>query len=257
MVVTYEKKDKIAIITINRPEVMNALSIQVFREIYESTKDFLEDPQVFVGILTGAGERAFSAGRDMKESLKESLSGELQDPNRQQHKALRDLNIWKPLIAAINGYCLGGGMELALECDIRIAAEQARFGMPEVTRGRIPRGGGSQKLIRILPWCYAAEILFTGKHIDAQTAYRMGLVNEVVSKEQLMPRAMEWATQISQNAPLALKKLKEAMVRGRDMTMPQGLELEKKFFEDLSATEDFTEGSQSFVEQRKPIWRGK
>ncbi len=129
--------------------------------------------------------------------------------------------------------------------------------MPEVTRGRIPRGGGSQKLIRILPWCYAAEILFTGKHIDAQTAYRMGLVNEVVTKEQLMPRAMEWAGIICDNAPLAVKTIKEAMLSGAEMTLTESLSWEMPLINRVFSTEDFAEGRKAFAERRKPIWRGK
>ncbi len=255
MVVTYEKKDKIAIITINRPEVMNALNNYVYRELYQAMGDFGDDDDMYVAILTGVGDKAFSAGADLKRMSRR---------DRKQHREPRDVErdwygpvVWKPMIAAINGYCLGGGLELALMCDLRVAAEHARFGLPEVKRGLIPGGGGTQLLPRILPRCFAAEILLMGDHISADDALRMGLVNKVVLLEELMPTAIKWAKVICQNAPLAVKAAKEAMIKGADLPLREALMLEHQLGRHVESSEDFAEGTRAFVEQRIPVWRGK
>ncbi len=251
----YEKKDHIAVMTFNRPQAMNSLGGELTQGLYDSLVDFGNDANLWVGILTGAGEKAFCAGADLKRT---KFSQEEGSASRSLwHTIVRELKIYKPLIAAINGYCLGGGLELALLCDLRIAAEHARFGMPEVTRGISPGGGGTQRLPRLLTWCHAAQLLFIGKHIDAQTACRMGLVNEVVSKEQLMPRAMEWAGIICDNAPLAVRTIKEAMLNGAEMTLNESLSWEMPLINRVFSTEDFAEGRKAFAERRKPIWRGK
>ena len=163
--------------------------------------------------------------------------------------------IWKPVIAAINGFALGGGLELALTCDIRIAAEHARLGQPEVSIGFMSDAGSSQRLHQVVPWGKAAEMLFTGQIIDAQEAYRIGLVNKVVPLEQLMPVVKELAETICQAGPLGVRATKEAMIRGYSMTLQEGLRLERELANRLRNTEDFFEGTTAFVEKRKPVFK--
>ncbi|MBA7548581.1 Short-chain-enoyl-CoA hydratase [subsurface metagenome] len=170
---------------------------------------------------------------------------------------MRGLELWKPLIAAINGLALGGGLEIALACDIRIASENARLGTPEVNLGLIPGWGGTQRLPRMIPWCKAAELLLMGRHIDAQEAYRIGLVNTVVPPEAVMPTAREWAEVICQAGPLAVRAAKQAMTQGSSMTLEDGLRLENALEGYLVHTEDFTEGTRAFVEKRKPVYKAK
>ena len=256
MVIDYKKEDRIAIFTINRPQAMNAINMEVVRELREAMVDFRDDPELWVGIITGAGEKAFSAGADIKDTL--SFIKEHRDsPWAFPASLWRGLEIWKPLIAAINGIAVGGGLEIALACDIRIASEKARLGTPEVTLGLIPGWGGTQRLPRMVPWCKAAEMVLTGRIINAQEAYRIGLVNEVVPPERVMPRAKEWADVICQAAPLAVRAAKEAMVRGYSLTLEEGLRLENSLEAYLVGTEDFTEGTTAFVEKRKPDYKAK
>jgi enoyl-CoA hydratase/carnithine racemase len=170
---------------------------------------------------------------------------------------MRGLELWKPLIAAINGMALGGGLEIAMACDIRIASETARLGTPEINLGLIPGWGGTQRLPRMVPWCKAAEILLVGKPIDAQEAYRIGLVNKVVPQAEVMPTAKEWAQVISQAGPLAVRAAKEAMVKGYNLSLEEGLRLENSLVAYLMGTEDFNEGTTAFVEKRKPVYKAK
>ncbi len=253
MVVNYEKEGRIAIFTINRPEVMNAINRQARIELNEAMVNFNNDSGLWVGILTGAGDKAFSAGADITEMRGKGSRSTLGPIAGIEHA----LDSKKPMIAAINGYCLGGGLELALQCDIRIAAEHARLGQPEILRGLIPGGGGSQRLPRMLPWCKAAEILLIGKPIDAQEAYRTGLVNKVVPLDKLISTAKEWAKAICEAAPLAVRTTKEAMFRGYDMSLNDGLALEQKLLREIRVTEDFTEGTRAFVEKRKPDYKAR
>lgn len=250
MAVDYQKEGKIAIFTINRPEAFNALSMQVHKELIEAMLDFKNDDALWVGIVTGAGSKSFSAGQDIKEFRPGRI--EAQDlvygvPDK----------IWKPIIAAINGWCLGGGLELALACDLRIAAEHARFGQPEINIGYMPGGGGTQRLPRFIPWAKAAELLLTGEPIDAQEAYRLGLVNKVVPLDQLMSTAKEWAELICKKGPLGVRASKEAMIRGYSMSLEEGLELERSLNNGLRDTEDFIEGASAFKEKRQPDYKGK
>ena len=250
MVVDYQKEGRIAIFTINRPEAFNALSMQVHKELIEAMLDFKNDDALWVGIVTGAGSKSFSAGQDIKEFRPGRI--EAQDlvygvPDK----------IWKPIIAAINGWCLGGGLELALACDLRIAAGHARFGQPEINIGYMPGGGGTQRLPRFIPWAKAAELLLTGEPIDAQEAYRLGLVNKVVPLDQLMSTAKEWAELICKKGPLGVRASKEAMIRGYSMSLEEGLELERSLNNGLRDTEDFIEGASAFKEKRQPDYKGK
>jgi enoyl-CoA hydratase/carnithine racemase len=256
MAVDYKKEGRIAIFTINRPEAFNMVNVQIFRELYERMVEFRDDPELWVGIITGARTRAFSAGADIRDMLPFARAHR-DSPGALPSSIMRGLDMWKPLIAAVNGLALGGGLEIVLACDIRIASEKARFGTPEVALGLIPGWGGTQRLPRMLPWCKAAELLLTGRPIDAQEAYRIGLVNKVVPQEQVMPTAGEWAEAICQAGPLAVRAAKEAMIRGSSMPLEDGLQLESSLFNRIMDTDDYAEGVAAFNEKRKPVYKAK
>jgi enoyl-CoA hydratase/carnithine racemase len=256
MAIDYAKDGRIAVFTINRPEAMNAMSMEALRELLEAMKDFRDDPELWVGIITGAGDKAFCGGADIKDTLT-FMKEHREDEGAFPQTIMRGFELWKPLIAAINGLAVGGGLEIALACDIRIASEDARLGTTEVTLGLMPGWGGTQRLPRMVPWCKAAEILLTGRIIDAEEAYRIGLVNKVVPKAEVMTTAKEWAQVICQAAPLAVRAAKEAMVRGYSMSLEDGLKLENSLIAYLLGTEDFTEGTTAFVEKRKPDYKAK
>ncbi|MFC1847365.1 enoyl-CoA hydratase/isomerase family protein [Chloroflexota bacterium] len=251
MAVDYNKEGRIAVFTINRPEAMNALNAQVHKELQEALIDFRDDNELWVGIVTGAGDRAFSAGTDIKEFRPGPAA------KRRTTAPVRADQIWKPFIAAINGFALGGGLELAMTCDIRIVAEHARLGQPEVTIGFMPGGGGTQRLPRFIPRAKAAEMLLIGETIDAQEAYRLGLVNKVVPLSQLMPTAREMAEIICRKGPLGVRATKEAMIRGYSMPLEQGLQLERELSNRIRSTKDFMEGARAFAEKRPPVYRAK
>ncbi len=257
MVIDYKKEGRIAIFTINRPEALNAMNVQGTRELSEALIDFRDDPELWVGIITGAGDRAFCAGADIKDMLPFLKENVQQSPWAMPATHMRGLELWKPLIAAINGVALGGGLEIALACDLRIASAKARLGLPEVTLGLIPGWGGTQRLPRMVPWCKAAELLLMGRPIDAQEAYRIGLVNIVVPPEAVMPTAREWAETICRAGPLAVRAAKEAMIRGSSLTLEEGLRLENDLEAYVTSTEDFTEGTTAFTEKRKPDFKAK
>ncbi len=251
--ILYEKSDHVATITLNRPEAFNSISPELYKELSDTMIRFRDDPDVWVAIITGAGQKAFSAGADIKKMLPRLADKSFVLPPG----IMRGLNIWKPIIAAVNGLALGGGLEIVLACDIRIAAKNARFGTPEVGLGLIPGWGGTQRLPRMLPWCKAAEILLTGKPIDAEEAYRIGLINKVVDQEELMSTAQEWAAKICENGPIAVRAAKEAMIRGMNMSLDDGLRLEESFFAGLTTTADFEEGISAFAEKRKSQFKGE
>jgi enoyl-CoA hydratase/carnithine racemase len=218
--------------------------------------DFRDDDELLVGIITGTGDKAFSAGVDIKDYLP-FVKRTTDKPWKRPAGIMRELDIWKPLIAACNGLTYGGGLELALACDMMIASENATFALPEVTVGLCPGGGGTQRLPRVIPRRIAAEMLFTGKPIDAQEAYRIGLVNKVVPRDKLMTEAKKLAETICQAAPLAVRTAKEAMMRGLDMSLAEGLRLEDDFQRYIMSTKDFEEGITAFREKRKPKFKGK
>ena len=253
MVIDYKKEDRLAIFTINRPEAMNSMNIAGLRELGEALKDFQNDPALWVGIITATGDRAFCAGADVKDAL--PFMQRTIDKVPATH--MRGLQIWKPLVAAINGVALGGGLEIALACDIRIAVEKARFGVPETTLGLIPGWGGTQRLPRLIPWAKAAELLFTGKWIDANEAYRIGLINAIVTPDKLMTTAKEWAEAICKAGPLAVQAAKEAMIRGTSTSLEEGLRIETEIESRTMLTEDFTEGTTAFIEKRTPKYKAK
>ena len=258
MAITFEKKERIAYVTINRPEVMNALNLESVKELSEALIEFRDDDELRVAIITGAGDKAFCAGADLKGGLLKFLMEEAIDkPWRLPPTIFRGLELWKPVIAAINGLAFGGGLELALACDLRVASQNAMFGTPEVALGALPGWGGTQRLARFVPRCKAAEILLLGLPIDAQEAYRIGLVNKVVPPAQVIPAAQEWAVRLCEVAPMAVKAIKEAMNRGADATLEEGLRLEWLLAAQLFASDDMQEGMRAFVEKRKPQFKGK
>ncbi len=256
MYIDYLKEGKIATITLNRPDAYNALNPQMFKELSEALIDFTKDDNIWVGIITGAGERAFCAGADIKDTLPilKELKGQ---PWAEPPIIMRGLNIWKPMVAAVNGVALGGGCEVCLGCDIRIAAENATFGLPEVTLGLIPAWGGTQRLPRMIPWAKAAEMLLTGRPIDAKEAYRIGLVNRVVPQAELMATARQMAELLCKPGPLAVRAAKQAMVQGTSRSLSEGLELEKQLADYVVTTEDFEEGCDAFLSKRKPDFKAK
>jgi len=255
-VVEYTKEGKIAVFTINRPEALGALNVEGMRQLHNALLDFRDDDNVWVGIITGTGEKVFSAGVDVKDYL--PLVRRTSDKKWQRPAGImRGLDLWKPIIAACNGLTIGGGLELSLACDMIIASENATFGLPEVRVGVCPGGGGTQRLPRTIPIRIAAEMLFTGKTIDAQEAYRIGLVNKVVPLDQLMAEAKKLAEAICEVAPLAVRTAKECMVRGLSMSLEDGLRLEDDFQTYIMSTKDFEEGMTAFREKRKPKFEGK
>ncbi len=254
-VVEYIKEDKICIITLNRPQSLNAINVQLAMELNQALVDFRNDDGLWVCIITGAGEKAFCIGADIKEILPE-LTGSMATWSTRPNVAWAT-DMWKPMIAAINGAALGGGLELALHCDIRIAVENISLGLPEVALGIIPGWGGTQRLPRIIPEALAAEMLFTGRAIDAQEACRMGLLNQVVPRDALMSTAKQVAQAICRSSPLRVLAAKQAMKEGKNLSLEKGLELERKLLDSLIETEDFQEGCQSFLEKRRPDFRAK
>jgi E-phenylitaconyl-CoA hydratase len=256
--ILFERSSHIATITINRPEAMNALNSAVRRGLAEALTSFRDDAELWVAIVTGTGERAFSAGADLVEMSTRGRE-DFRDAFWEQGTPgiNRGLDVGKPVIAAINGYCLAGGLELALACDIRIAAEHAQFGLTEVTRGIIPGGGGTQRLPRLIPLGAALELLFTGERIPAAEALRLGIVNRVVPASEVMAEALRLAERINQNAPLAVRAVKEAALRGLDLPLEQGLRIEAFLSRVVRDTEDSREGPRAFAEKRPARFQGR
>lgn len=255
-VLTYEKQGKIAIFTLNRPEKYNSLTPDMLRLMESSLIDFMEDPELRVGIFTGSGEKAFCSGADVLEMLP-FIKATADCPWRVPRTPMRGLSVTKPLIAAVNGLAFGGGAELALACDLRVAVDTAAFRFPEPRLGLIPRLGGTQRLPRLVGTARAMEILLTNQKVDAQTALSIGLVNRVVPREQLMGTAMELAEQISRLAPLSVSTIKRCVYEGGTMTLADGLAMENDLGLKLYQTEDYAEGSAAFREKREPQFRGR
>jgi len=256
MSIDYKKEGKIAIFTLNRPEALNSIDLESLNELNRALTDFKDADEIMVGIVTGAGDRAFSVGADIKTMLPEIKKTRGQ-PSAGPPTIMRGLDLWKPMIAAVNGACLGGGLEIALACDLRIASENATFGLPEVTLGLIPGWGGTQRLPRVIPLAKAAELLLTGRPITAQEAYRIGLVNKVVPLPELMAVARQMAEMLCRPAPLAVRAAKQSMIQGTSLSLEDGLKLEKTLNDFLMTTEDFDEGCKAFAEKRKPFFKAK
>jgi enoyl-CoA hydratase len=255
--ILYTKKGHVAYITLNRPKVLNALNHTALRELEAAFKDASLDHDVRGVILTGAGEKAFIAGADITE-LARIGAIEAEEFTRAGQAVLNVIeNIEKPVIAAVNGYALGGGCETAMACTIRLATEDASFGQPEVKLGIIPGYGGTQRLPRLVGRGRALQLILTGAIISAQEAYRIGLVNEIVPRSELIPRAEAILAQITANAPLAIKFSLEAVNNGLETSQAEGLLIESSLFAICAASEDKKEGTAAFVERRAPQFKGR
>jgi enoyl-CoA hydratase/carnithine racemase len=247
-----ETRGHVAFVTLNRPDVLNAIHPPLRAELAEAIRRFREDSELWVAILTGAGDRAFCVGADLKWRVANEAAVRTRRPGAQLMS-----ECWKPVIAAVNGYAVGGGLELAVDCDIVIAADHARFGLPEPRRGLMADAGGVQRLPRIIPLTVAMGLLLTGKLIDAAEAYRIGLVNEVVASEQLMAAAERWAQEILECSPLAVQATKQAALQGSTLPLDEALTRSYPLHEQLRQSEDFAEGPRAFAEKRRPVWKGR
>ena len=248
--VIIDKSDGIIRVRINRPEVLNACDGETYNAIADAWDELESDPSLRVGIVSGAG-RAFCVGTDVKWVKSPDADGFV------DRLYPRMLTLTKPVIAAIQGHCNGGGLEQALACDIRVCTQDAHFGSGEIRLGWIPGGYGTQRLPRVIPLGPALELLYTGGRIDAQDAYRLGLVNHVVAEENLMEKCEQIASEIIKSAPLAVQKMKTTVMQGLDMPLPSAVRLEKESFDFLMRTEDSKEGALAFAEKRAPKWQGK
>ncbi len=251
--IQFEKRDHIAIVTIDRPEAMNSLTRDMLLALDAAFVEFDQDPELWVAVLTGAGDKAFSAGMDLKEAIPLLTSGDqlgYEDTTKRQFS-----DIFKPIIAAVNGVCIAGGLETLQATDLRVAAEHATFGLGEVRWGIIPAGGSHIRLPRQIPWAVAMELLLTGEPIDAQRAYQIGLVNRVVPRGEALGAAVELAEKICRNGPLAVRTAKEIAVRS--LGQEAGFVLEKALGARVFASEDAKEGPRAFAEKRPPRFEGR
>jgi enoyl-CoA hydratase/carnithine racemase len=255
--VLYEKKDSIAYVTVNRPKVLNALNSATFRELKAVFQEIQSDSAIRGAILTGAGEKSFMAGADISELAQ--ITPVQAAENTRLGQGVADLieNLGKPVVAAVNGFALGGGCEMAMACSIRVAAENARFGLPEVTLGLMPGAGGTQRMPRLIGKGAALQLILTGGMINAQEAYRIGLVNEVVPAADLIARAEAILARINANAPLSIKFALEAVNRGLETSQTEGVLLEATLFALCASTEDKKEGTTAFLEKRAPRFNGR
>lgn len=251
-----EKKGNVAVITVNRPDKLNSLNSKVHAEGVAALDELRPDDEVRVVVITGAGQKSFIAGADISE-----FAGQTPVSQRStfQEKSLFNSldNFPKPVIAMINGFCLGGGNELALACDLRVCSENAKFSQPEINLGIICGGGGTQRLTRLIGEGRAMEMVLTGDMIDAQTALKFGLVNYVFTAEELEAKTMEFAGKIAEKAPIALQMSKEAVKFASRSNLDEGLRREVDLFALCFSTEDKTEGVSAFLEKRKPVFKGK
>jgi len=255
--VLYEKKDGIAYVTLNRPKVLNALNQRTWQDLRAAFEDARDDATVRGVILTGGGDKAFIAGADISE-IAHITAVDAERSSRYGQDVLTLIeNLGKPVIAAVNGFALGGGCETAMACTIRVASEHARFGQPEVSLGIIPGGGGTQRLPRLVGKGRALQIILSGAMITAQEAYRIGLVNEVVPATDLIPRAEAILKQIFANAPVAIRFSLEAVNRGLETSQAEGMALEASLFGLCAGTEDKDEGTQAFLQKRAAKFKGR
>ena len=255
MAVKFERDGKVAVLTLDRPEKLNAMDMEMYGQISERLAEIDRDDGIWVGIVTGAWDRAFTAGADLVT---------VHDPDQETSgwSAVRanrfdlGLEVQKPLIAAVNGYCLAGGLELALVCDIRIASERAQFGTPEV-KWNLLHGFGAQLLPSIVGLSNAMNLLLTGRFVDAAEAHRIGLVQEVVPHDRVLARAREVAEEICRNGPMAVRMTKELVLRSRDLSLADGVRYYQALVRQIDASEDLVEGTRAFEERRQPVFKGR
>lgn len=263
----YEKRDHIATVTMNRPEVRNAINAEMLCRLADAWQDIIDDDDVRVAILTGAGDDAFCAGADL-----DKLIGMMQGvrPTETEYDErikndlsvlykglLRNIEVHKPIIAAVKGFCVAGGTEILQCTDIRIAADDAQFGISEVKRGLFPMGGSTARLPRQISWCQAMELLLTGERIPASEAWRIGLVNRLVPAAKVMDEARRVAATIIENGPLAVQAVKKSAMACSGLTLAQALDKEMEIGLTIGASEDAKEGARAFKEKRKPVFRGR
>ncbi len=250
--IKWEKRDHIRLMTLNRPDKLNALTPDGEDELSKRLIEFRDDEEAWVLVITGSG-RAFSTGLDLSKAHKRMAT-----TNRPPTLIGTDaVETWKPIIAAINGYCLGGGCEMALNCDIRIAGDDVRIGLPEVKRALIPGKGGIARMMRVIPRGWAMYMLLTGDWLEADDAERVGLVQKVVPSDELVDEAIKLAERICQNGPLAVRAVKEAALRGADIPLHAAMAQDQFISFKNRQSEDAKEGPTSFVEKRKPVYKGK
>ncbi len=255
MSIRFEREGRLAWVTIDRPEAMNALDMAHNEELNRVWAEFRDDQDLWVAILTGAGNKAFSAGADLKTLIPAQGEGVMEDWNF--GGITRGFKTFKPIIAAVNGVALAGGLEMVLACDLRVAADHARLGLAEVKWAIIPGAGGTQRLPRAIPMARAMEIILTGDPRTADEAYQLGLVNRVVSADSLMAEARSLAETMLARGPLALRAAKQAVLEGASLSFDQGLALELDLFSKVIRTEDAAEGPRAFAEKRAPKFQGR
>ncbi len=262
----YEKDGHIAIITFNRPEAKNALDVESLVGYVEALEDFEADDNLRAVIVTGAGDEAFSSGADLG-GLMPVLTGAKKPTNEAEEKLAKDpgmvvkctkgMKVYKPIIAAVNGICVAGGMEILQSHDIRVASEKATFGLSEVKRSIVPGGGSTVRLPQQIPYCMAMEILLTGDAIDAQEAWRLGLINKVVPHDKVMETARQYADVIAENGPLAVRAIKKSVIKSLSLTQEEAFAKETGIAVSVLSSEDAREGPRAFKEKRKPVYKGK
>lgn len=255
--ILYEKSERVATITLNRPEALNAFSKEVVEEVSQALEDAKNDENIRVVVLTGAGEKAFSAGADIKAMIGMNAIKARELSLMGEKLCLALENLEKPVIAALNGYAVGGGLEVAMSCDLRIASENARVGQTEINIGLIPGWGGTQRLTRLIGRTKAKELVFTGRMIDAKTAEQLGILNMVVPADKLKETVRQFALDLTTKAPVAISVAKALINKGADESLDSALALEREGFSVVASTEDLQEGVKAFTEKRKPTFKGK
>lgn len=255
MPIDLERRDRVFLITLNRPQAMNSIDADMYRSLGAAWDEFEHDDSLHVAIVTGAGDRAFCAGRDLVKSVRDT-EGDWSKA-RAENRLTPD-GIWKPVIAAVNGHCLAAGFGLALGCDIRIASENATFGTMAAKRGIVAGGGQTQRIARYIPFGKAMEMILMGDRIDAAEAHRIGLVNALVPPGEALPEALRWADRLLANGPLAIRAMKQLAYEGvHEMPFRDGMRLEAQKYAEILATEDASEGARAFAEKRAARFRGR
>jgi len=258
MPIDLTRSGRTLIITLNRPEAMNSVDPEMYEQLGAAWDELERDDSLFVAVVTGAGERAFCAGRDLVKSAADAANDWSQGRSGAPAARLTPEGIWKPVIAAVNGHCLAAGLALALGCDLRIASPNATFGTMAAKRGIVAGGGQTQRLARYIPFGKAMEMVLFGERVGAEEAYRIGLVNALVPQDQLLDTALEWSARLCENGPLAVQAMKRAMYEGGlDQTFREGMRLEARLYNEIMKTEDAAEGQRSFAEKRKPEFKGR